>query len=119
MELPIIPLEVRRGDSYSFFWKIRKQNGNFFVPSENDEVLVGIKRNSATSTYLLKKIYTLEDFSDEGFYFTLSSNETANFMPANYEYDIGVKIYIEPDSYSFYHVVGVSPFIVKGSVTLP
>lgn len=119
MELPIVPLEVRRGDSYSFSWKIKNIDGTYFVPSTNDEVIFGIKRNRRASNYLIKKIYTLEDFVDSGFNVVLSSDETANFLPSEYEYDIGVKVQEDSESFSFHHIIGISPFKVIDSITTP
>lgn len=116
--LPIIPISIQKGDSYSSFWKIKQTNGTFYVPASNDSVIVGIKRNSEAKDYLIKKTYTRQDFINEGFYFTLSANETSSFVPSIYEYDIALKIKNAAGGYSFYHIISVSPFIVNDVVTL-
>ena len=109
MELPIVPLEVRRGDSYSFSWKIKNIDGTYFVPSTNDEVIFGIKRNRRASNYLIKKIYTLEDFVDSGFNVVLSSDETANFLRSEYDCDMGVKVQEDSEIFSFQQINPVPP----------
>lgn len=116
--LPIIPITIHRGDDYSSFWKIKKLDGEFLNLRENDSIIVGIKRSTEAKNYLIKKIYTSDDFIEDGFYFTLSADETKTFVPSIYEYDIGLKLKNANGSYSFYHLINVSPFIVKDVVTL-
>lgn len=116
--LPTVPISIQRGDSYSSFWRIRQLDGSFYVPTSNDFVIVGIKRNTTASDYLIKKVYSRQDFTDNGFYFSLSADETKNFIPSIYEYDIAIKIKNASGNYSFYHVIDVSPFVVNDVITL-
>ena len=88
--LPTVPISIQRGDNYSSFWRIRQLDGSFYVPTSNDFVIVGIKRNTTASDYLIKKVYSRQDFTDNGFYFSLSADETKNFIPSIYEYDIAI-----------------------------
>lgn len=118
MELPTVRIDIYRGESYLSFWKIVKNDGTIFFPSSNDSVLVGIKRNKSAKNYIIKKTYTNEDFTGSGFYFSLTPDETGNLNAGQYEYDIGLKIYNEDETYSYYHIISVSPCIVHETVTL-
>ena len=119
MSLPIIPIKIKKGDSYTSFWRIKKTNGDYLSLAEEEYIIFGVKRNSESKDYLIKKIYTQSDFTNQGFYFTLSQDETRRLVPSTYEYDIGVKIKKGLTGASaFYHVLGLSPFIVESTVTL-
>lgn len=119
MSLPIIPLKIRKGDSYTSFWRIKKANGEYLSLRDEEYVIFGVKRNSENKDYLIKKIYTSSDFVNQGFYFTLTQAETKKLVPSIYEYDIGIKVQKGlMGTPAFYHIVGLSPFIVESTVTL-
>ena len=119
MSLPVIPLKIKRGDSYTSFWRIRKANGGYLSLKDDEYVIFGVKRNSEGKEYLIKKIYTSSDFVNQGFYFTLTQAETKKLVPSTYEYDIGIKVQKGlTGAPAFYHILGLSPFIVESTVTL-
>ena len=84
MSLPIIPIKIKKGDSYTSFWRIKKTNGDYLSLAEDEYIIFGVKRNSESKDYLIKKIYTQSDFTNQGFYFTLSQDETRRLVPVEY-----------------------------------
>lgn len=119
MSLPIVPLKIRRGDSYSSFWRIKKVDGSYLQIGDDEYIIFGVKRNSESQEYLIKKVYTSSDLVNQGFYFNLTQAETSKLVPSIYEYDIGVKVKKGLiGTPAFYHVLGVSPFEVEPAITL-
>lgn len=113
MNLPVIPITIRKGETFISFWEIEDINNQKYILEEGDSVIFGVKRNVESTDYLIKKIYTRQNIIDQGIYINLTSEETQNLTPSVYQYDIGIKL----NDSTFFHLTAVSPFIVMSSIT--
>lgn len=114
--LDVIPLSVCRGDELKGYWKFLDVNGQFITLDSNSKIIVGIKRSVYADSYLIKKVFYNADFVNNGFYFTLTSEETGSFTPSIYIYDIGLQI-TDNEDISFCHLIRPSPITIRPAIT--
>lgn len=109
-DIPIVNLKAVKGRTFELIVGVDNY-GSDYVLKDGEKLIFGVKQNSESSEYLIKKELTSADRTDGGYALMLSPEEMD--LPAiDYFYDIALKM---ADG-SMYQVIDCSHFEVTRSV---
>lgn len=85
-------IQIYRGTSYSRNIRIFYQDGTEYELENNDKIIFGVKSsiNADNENYIIKKVLTSNDKTDNGYLLSLTPEDT-NLIPCSYAYDIGIQ----------------------------
>lgn len=85
-------LELTRGDTKFYRFKIKDKIGNSVQLSEKDRLYFTVKENQDSTKVIIQKTYPKDIKCSNGYFiFELSSDDTADLETKTYQYDIELK----------------------------
>ena len=103
------PIHIIRGDTTHLNINVLDANGNPWTLASGDRLVFGVKDNTNSTVYRVKK------YIDEGtapFEVVLRPTDTQSLRRGTYYYDVGIQT-----GEDYYHILPISPFTVNDSVT--
>lgn len=103
-------LRVQKGRTLALTVGLTDDSGNDYTLKSDEKMIFGVKLNTESTEYVLKKELMVADKVDGGYLLSLTAEEM-NLTAMHYSYDIALKT-----ADGLYSVVDCSKFIVCESV---
>lgn len=105
--------EIVRGTTKKVKYVIFNEDGSVYELQDGDKLILGVKNTESDSAYLIKKIMTKSNKTDNGYLISFIPEDTQNLKYGTYHYDIGV----QTKSGEYYMTTEYSTFIIKKAIT--
>ena len=109
MSNPMNILEIIRGTTNTVHIDVTDAGGTPYALADGEVLRFGVKRNAASSEYLIRKDVTIGTGS---YSVTLTPEDTAGLAPGSYLFDVGLQ-----SGGDYYNIIPTSAFVIRASVT--
>lgn len=105
------PISILQGTTLTVHLTLYDNDDNIYKLTADDKIIFGVKRYFTDSNYIIKKIFTSDAESDDGYNIELFPEDT-QIAVGTYMYDIGVQV-----GSDYYIAVKPNIFTVEPAVT--